>query len=330
MVNCFKFNIVYGNKMAFATAITRQRGSVMSYDAKIYKVFIASPSDVAKERDVVCSVIARWNAINAENHGVILLPVGWDTHSAPESGRTAQDYINEEILDRCDILIGIFWSRIGSPTKHFNSGTEEEIARHIGSRKLAMLYFSKKDYPSDVDTEQLNKVREFKKRYQNESLYREFLDANDLYNKLYDHIQIKVNEGKFRSTRDSDLLAKIKDDDELAKQIERYIPFVSKNLLEVIVDENRSDPVWEALVSKLVKSPVYLCESLLFLARRGAFKHKVYTLGYPLLAKCSQHDFGTFIHALHSINKYEFFDIYNQGLLEDSDLARRLPGLISK
>ena len=151
----------------------------MSYNAKVYKVFIASPSDVAKERDVVRTVLARWNAINSESKGVVLLPVGWDTHAAPESEKSAQDYINYEILDKCDILIGIFWSRIGSPTKKSNSGTIEEIYRHIDSGKLAMMYFSSKSLPHDVDTKQLNKVREFKKKY--ESLYSVYSDENDLH-----------------------------------------------------------------------------------------------------------------------------------------------------
>ena len=301
----------------------------MSYDAKIYKVFIASPSDVAKERNVVRNVISRWNAINAESQGAVLLPVGWDTHSAPDSGKIAQDYINEEILDKCDILIGIFWSKVGSPTKNFDSGTIEEITRHVSSRKLAMLYFSKKSLPPDVDTEQLNKVREFKKIYQGGPLYGEFESEYDLFEKLYDHIQIKMKEGKFRSTRDSDILARITDDDELSKQIQGYIPRVSKNLLEIIVDERRADCVWEAIVNKLEKSPPLLLESLLFLARRGAFRHKVFIKGYQSLAKNSQDDFGTFIHDLYSINRHEFFDIYDQGWLEDSSFKHRLSELIN-
>lgn len=300
----------------------------MSYQAKVYKVFIASPSDVLRERNTVRSVIAHWNSINAESQKAVLLPIGWDTHSAPESSKTAQDYINEEILDTCDILIGIFWTKVGNPTKNFESGTINEIDRHISDRKLAMLYFSQKAIPFDADLKQVNKVRILKDKYRNKSLYGEFLDENDLAIKLYDHLQIKMKEKKFKPTYDSDILAKIKDDEELVKEIKAHYPLVSRNLLMNIVDEARNEMVWYSIVDKLVKSPADLRETLIFLAKRGAFKHKVFVKGYKALAETSQPDFGNFMNALYSINRYEFFDIYEQGLLEDSVFSRRLMELI--
>lgn len=48
----------------------------MSYQAKVYKVFIASPSDVEAERNVVRLVLSKWNDINSESQGIVLLPVG--------------------------------------------------------------------------------------------------------------------------------------------------------------------------------------------------------------------------------------------------------------
>lgn len=156
-----------------------------------------------------------WNAINAESKKIVLLPVGWETHAAPETGKTAQEYINEEVLDKCDILIGIFWTKLGSPTKIAKSRTVEEIQRHLSERKLAMLYFSKQEIPSDVNLDQLKMVREFKNEIKNKSLYGEFSDERDLESKLYTHLEIKISEGKFRSTWDSDIMAQIDNDDEL-------------------------------------------------------------------------------------------------------------------
>lgn len=302
----------------------------MSYNAKVYKVFIASPNDVANERNVIRSVLARWNAINSESQKTVLLPVGWDTHAAPESGKEPQQYINEHLLDKCDILIGVFWSRVGNPTKKYESGTIEEISRHIQERKLAMLYFSQKPYPQDADLDQIRKVTEFKQNYRSESLYGEFIDEADLEKKLYNHLEIKMTENKFRPTFDSDILAKIKDDNELTAQIHNHYSLVAKNLLMNIVDENRAEIVWDAIVKKLASNPADLRDSLIYLSKLGAFKHYVYSKGYIELAKCSQPDFGIFIHTLYSINKYEFNYIYNQGLLEDSPFSRRLKELIEK
>lgn len=302
----------------------------MSYDAKVYKVFIASPDDVKEEREIVRSVLVRWNAINAETKHIILLPVGWETHSSPVTGITAQDYINDEVLADCDILIGIFWSKVGSPTKNAESGTIEEINRHVSERKLAMLYFSTKDVPYNADLKQIEKVRELKQRYKKDTLYGEFSDYNDLEKKLYNHIELKINEGKFRPTFDSDILAQINDDYELATEIEKHFPLVSKNLLKIIIDENKSDIVWDAIVNKLAYSSADLRDTLIWLAKRGAFKHKVFIDGYKVLAKTNQADFGNFMHALYSINRYEFYDIYNKGFLEDSPFTRRILELIKE
>ncbi|MDE6946367.1 MAG: DUF4062 domain-containing protein [Anaeroplasmataceae bacterium] len=302
----------------------------MSYNAKVYKVFIASPDDVRNEREIVRSVIMRWNAINAESKKIVLLPVGWETHAAPETGKSAQEYINEEVLDKCDILIGIFWTKLGIPTKIAKSGTVEEIQRHISEHKLAMLYFSTKEIPNDVDLEQLKLVRNFKEEIRSKSLYGEFLDERDLENKLYSHLEIKIAEGKIQSTRDSDILARIQNDDELVAEINNHFPLVAKNLLQRIIDEYRSDEVWNSIINKLSNSPADLRESLIFMAKRGAFRHKAFVEGYNVLAKCSQVDFGNFMSTLYSINKFEFYDIYNKGLLEDSPFTTRLLELISK
>ena len=141
---------------------------------------------------------------------------------------------------------------------------------------------------------------------------------------------MKIAEGKFRPIFDSDILTSIKDDEELVKQINNHFPLVSKHLNQNIVDETRDDEVWIAIVNKLIKSPADLRDTLIFLAKRGAFRHKVFEDGYKALAKCSQSDFGNFVSELYSINKYEFYYIYNQGILEDSPFSRKLLGLIEK
>ena len=193
-----------------------------------------------------------------------------------------------------------------------------------------MLYFSTKDVPYNADLKQIEKVRELKQRYKKDSLYGEFSDCNDLEKKLYNHIELKINEGKFRPTFDSDILAQINDDYELATEIEKHFPLVSKNLLKIIIDENKSDIVWDAIVNKLAYSSADLRDTLIWLAKRGAFKHKVFIDGYKALAKTNQADFGNFMHALYSINRYEFYDIYNKGFLEDSPFTRRMLELIKE
>lgn len=133
----------------------------MSYSATVYKIFIASPSDVLDEREAVKEVLNVWNIIHSERESAVLLPVGWDTHSFPEMGREPQTIINEQALSDVDLLIGIFHAKLGSPTESFKSGTVEEVERHAAAGKPTMLYFSEKPIPHNADLKQVETLREW-------------------------------------------------------------------------------------------------------------------------------------------------------------------------
>ncbi len=58
----------------------------MSYESIVYRILIASPSDVDEEREVAARVIQDWNDLNSFNKKIVLLPVRWETHSFPTYG----------------------------------------------------------------------------------------------------------------------------------------------------------------------------------------------------------------------------------------------------
>ena len=103
----------------------------MSYQATVIPIMIASPGDVSAEREIATMVIYRWNAIFARANKHVLLPVKWETHSASDLGARAQQQINDRVLKFCDLLVGIFWTRLGTPTGESESGTAEEIKEHL-------------------------------------------------------------------------------------------------------------------------------------------------------------------------------------------------------
>ena len=135
----------------------------MSYDAKVFNVMIASPGDVASERNIIREMIYEWNAVHSKARKIVLLPVGCESHTSPEMGKRSQEIINKQVLYKCDLLVGVFWTRIGTSTGEYISGTVEEIEKHIDAAKPAMLYFS--DQPArldSVDSVQYEKLQEFK------------------------------------------------------------------------------------------------------------------------------------------------------------------------
>lgn len=167
----------------------------MSYSATVFNVMIASPGDVASERAIVRDVVYEWNAVHSNARKLVLLPIGWESHSSPEMGAPAQQIINGQILSKCDLLVGVFWTRIGTPTERHLSGTVEEIETHIALGKPAMLYFSSQPVALEtVDIDQVHKLKEFKESCRSRGLYQGYDSHGDFKEKFYRHLQLKVNE----------------------------------------------------------------------------------------------------------------------------------------
>jgi hypothetical protein len=170
----------------------------MSYSAVVYKVMIASPSDVSAERSIVREVLSEWNVVNADVRRQVLLPIGWETHSVPEMGDRPQALINKQILHDCDLLVGVFWTRIGTATGEYASGTVEEIEEHIKAGKPTMLYFSSAPVlPDSVDPDQYRRLKEFRMSCQARGLYEPYSDVQDFRTKLYRQLQLKINRDEY-------------------------------------------------------------------------------------------------------------------------------------
>jgi hypothetical protein len=167
----------------------------MSYDAKVFNVMIASPGDVASERTIIRDVIYEWNAIHSKTRNIVLLPIGWESHSSPEMGNHPQEIINNKILDKCDLLVGVFWTRIGTRTKDYASGSVEEIEKIIEAKKPVMLYFSSQPAVlRNVDQEQYKELENFRESCSKRGLYHEYDSHTNFRNDFFHHLQLKLNE----------------------------------------------------------------------------------------------------------------------------------------
>lgn len=184
------------NTLPSAKKVEGNRGNrQMSYTATTFNVMIASPGDVASERAIVRDVVYEWNAVHSNLRKIVLLPVGWETHSSPEMGANAQTIINRQVLSKCDLLVGVFWTRIGTATERHLSGTVEEIEEHILAGKPAMLYFSSQPVVLDtVDMNQVQMLKDFKTSCQSRGLYETYDSHGEFKNKFYRQLQLKINE----------------------------------------------------------------------------------------------------------------------------------------
>ncbi len=165
----------------------------MSFNATVYRVLVASPGDLHEERAVIENVVHTWNASHAAAEGRVLLPVRWETHAVPEFGDRPQAILNRRLVAECDILIGAFWTRVGTPTGGFASGTAEEIEQFSRAGKPVLLYFSSRQIdPDRVDLDQLRRVREFRARMEQVALVTTFSSPAELESRLTRHLLDQV------------------------------------------------------------------------------------------------------------------------------------------
>jgi hypothetical protein len=189
----------------------------MPFSATVYRVLIASPSDTQEEREIIPSVINDWNASSSETTGIILMPVKWETHSYPKLGSRPQEIINKQIVDNADILVGVFWTRIGTSTGEHLSGTVEEIHRFSSENKPIMLYFSENQIsPEKIDPKQFSALKEFKDSMKSKGLIESYSNLPDFKNKFSN--QLRLNLQNIIDTENEDLKRKGREPKKIIKE----------------------------------------------------------------------------------------------------------------
>ncbi|HEX7607761.1 MAG TPA: hypothetical protein VF370_00370 [Candidatus Cryosericum sp.] len=157
----------------------------MARNVTRYDMLISCPSDVKEELDVVRTVVDDFNKRH-EDLAIVLK----DWHLAYPETKKPQEALNHQVVDGCDFAVAIFWTRFGTPTDAYGSGTEEEISRMRNQGKGVFLYFSNVPVPpADLQSDQLQKVKEFKQRRQGDTLYKTFDSAEDFRGKFSNDLE---------------------------------------------------------------------------------------------------------------------------------------------
>ncbi|MDH7461125.1 DUF4062 domain-containing protein [Chitinophagaceae bacterium 26-R-25] len=190
----------------------------MGDNVKRIRIFLASPGDVAEERDQLPKVVQEINLIIsaiAPEKKIILDLIRWETNTFPALGDGAQPVINTQLPDY-DIFIGMMWKRFGTPTKVAGSGTEEEFSHAFEKWEQnnafpVLFYFCQNatSLPGSLEEiDQLRKVIEFKMRLLNKGLIWEYKDQKTFADVIRPHLVMTI--GKMLSTTDKTATAAIK------------------------------------------------------------------------------------------------------------------------
>jgi HEAT repeat protein len=159
----------------------------------ILTVFLASPGDLEKERNIVRTSVDRINKILPRRVGWHIELLGWED-TLPGYSRP-QGMINRDV-DSCDLFLGILWRRWGQDTGKYSSGFEEEFirarerCRKTGKPEI-WLFFKTIDEESMNDPGvQLKEVLKFKEKQikLKKLFFKEFSDPENWEELIYDYI----------------------------------------------------------------------------------------------------------------------------------------------
>jgi hypothetical protein len=173
------------------------------------RIFIASPGDVAHEREQLSRVVNSLNSTIsavAPEKGITLELIRYETHTVPGiSPLGAEDVILKQLddLGEYDIFIGIMWKRFGTPTTNAESGTQEEFelaynALMGGLKKLrhVIFYFCQEKIaiPRTRDEwEQVGKVIEFREKLSGVGLVGEYADRETFGDVVKAHLDLMLS-----------------------------------------------------------------------------------------------------------------------------------------
>lgn len=164
------------------------------FQANVYKIMIGAPSDIKDEVEIAIKVIYDWNNINAEKQRTVLLPLHWSISTYPITGIHPQKAINQQVVNKSDLLICIFGVKLGTPTESSESGSVEEIEEHLKAGKPVMLFFKNIVNINDIDIEQISRLKKFKEKIGQRALYAEYTDIGDFKQILEKRLYLFINE----------------------------------------------------------------------------------------------------------------------------------------
>lgn len=159
------------------------------------QIFLASPSDVSQEREIVDVVVSELNRTWSTTLDIKYEVLKWESDVSPGFSSEPQAVVNQQISEEYDVFIGIFWGRVGTPTKTYISGSIEEFEIAYKRYKLTgtpeiMIYFKEAPIiPSKIDPSQIGYLQDFKKKISElGGLYSTFEDNPSLEASLRSHL----------------------------------------------------------------------------------------------------------------------------------------------
>lgn len=157
----------------------------MAQNVTLYNLLISCPSDVKAEVVLIETAVDEFNELYADPLGITIKTRHWSKSSYAQSGGKPQALLNEQFVNKCDAAVAIFWTKFGSPTDEYGSGTEEEIEIMLQSNKQVFMFFCDKPLsPSQINEDGYKKVQAFREKYKDRGIYFTY-SSDEEFKKLF-------------------------------------------------------------------------------------------------------------------------------------------------
>ncbi|NEQ07181.1 MULTISPECIES: hypothetical protein [unclassified Moorena] len=174
---------------------------------ELLKIFLASPSDVSRERDYVEEVVEEINRTTALSKGVRLEVVRSEKNAYPSFGQGGQAALNSQIgnMEEYELFVGIMWNRLGTPTPRAESGTVEEYERAVAAFEKdgkPDIWFYFREAGANLNEEKLEqrgKVLAFKKKVQGRALTHDYEKPSDFRERFRQGLSLWLENTKANS-----------------------------------------------------------------------------------------------------------------------------------
>lgn len=195
-------------------------------ETKIFKIFIASPSDTNAERDICEKVFTEISQGIGNIYNFRIESLKWEKDVRPSiQNRDGQSIINEQIGDSYDVFVGIMNKKFGTPTTKAGSGTEEEFnnafQRYKEKANVEVIFYFNDEPPkamSDLKPDQLLKIDNFKSKLTGLGIYGIYNGSFDFEEKLRKHLtKYFIEQFKKKSSSSIELTANIINKEALRK-----------------------------------------------------------------------------------------------------------------
>src|SRR5947209_1872859 len=146
----------------------------------VFRVVVASPSDVSAERNHLQEVVNELNLTVAPSLRCRIELCRWETDARPGFHIQGPQGLIDSILniEDCDVFVGIFWTRFRTPVFDGKSGTEHEFNRAYKSwrqtgRPEILFYFNEKPYVlrTEQELDQVRRIIKFRSEFPIEGLW---------------------------------------------------------------------------------------------------------------------------------------------------------------